>query len=794
MQQQSSSHTYLEEEINLRKEITKYLRYWPWFILSLLLTIGAASIYLRYTPQSYQTTASILIKDEGNSSMSQLAAFQDLGLASNFSSVNLENEIEVLTSRMLTKRVVNQLQLNISYFNDGRLRTNELFDALPFRLEVLTDEAKWLGSLPDLLITPISFTEFKINHEDEAPETFEFGEEFTYKNMDYKLQVSDLIEKDITTRVRIRKIDATTDIVRRRLNISAQGKQSSVIKITEVSTLPEKSQAIIDELVHQFNRDAIEDKNMVSKNTADFIDDRLQIVWSELDSVETSKVAYKEENRLVDLQAEGGLFLENASEFNKRLLEAQTELSQINAMITYLEAGGQADLLPANIGIGEGGLLHMIQQYNQLVLERNQMLVSTTETHPTVVKLTEQLSGLKSNVLQSLRNIKASLDIKLKDLESQEKLIGSQLASIPLKEKDFTTIERQQEIKQSLYLYLLQKREETSIALAVTEPKAKIVDTAYTPVKAVAPKKSVILLASFILGILLPFGSIYLSHLLDNKVRSRKDILNAIPNASVLGEIPKLNSNEAKSLIKKNDLGIMAESFRVLRTNLQFAGILSKKKSAKTILITSSIKGEGKTLTSANLATTIAYAGNKVLLIGADVRNPQLPKFFSNKTKKNQEGLVEYLVYEDTKLADYITTSKVSENLNILHSGAIPPNPSELLMSKRVEDVLEEAKEIYDYIILDSAPSLLVTDTLLFSELVDATLYVIRAGYTEKQILEFAKELKQEEKLKRVNFVLNDISQMNYGYGGKYGYGYGYHSEKKSTWERIRVVMFGGRF
>src|SRR5699024_6054756 len=276
--------------------------------------------------------------------------------------------------------------------------------------------------------------------------------------------------------------------------------------------------------------------------------------------------------------------------------------------------------------------------------------------------------ALKANVLQSLTNAKGSLDIKIADLEQQERYIGTQLSGIPLKEKDFTNIERQQEIKQSLYLYLLQKREETSIALAVTEPKAKIVDAAYTPIAPVAPKKMIILLAAVILGALIPFGTIYISNLLDNKIRKRSDITNIIPNASVLAEIPKINSKESNNLVEKNDLGILAESFRVLRTNLQFAGILGEHQKGKAILVTSSIKGEGKTMIAVNLAMTMAHAGNKVLLIGADIRNPQLPRFFSKKQDKNAQGLVEYLVYKDSTLEDYIFPSEISENLSILHS------------------------------------------------------------------------------------------------------------------------------
>lgn len=778
-----------EETINLREELNKYLRYWPWFVLSVIAALVIANIYLRFTPSSYQTTASILVKDESNTNMSQMAIFQDIGLGDRLGGANLENEVEILHSRLLTERVVRQLQLNIRYFYDGRVRSNELFNNTPLRLEVLSDESEWPKEMPDLFVTPISLTEFKIKHEDETSATNRFGEEFEYKDVRYLIHATDKLEPEVTTRISVSSLPRTIDSYRNNIQVTTQGKVSSIISINHVSELPEKSQAIIDELIDQYNRDAIQDKNMVSRNTADFIDERLEIVWGELDSVELRKVRYKESNQLVDLQTEGAIFLENASEFNKKLVEAQTALSQVEAMTSYLRTGSQSSLLPANLGTADSGLMALIQQYNQMVMERNQMLVNSTETHPTVIRLTGQLSDLKANILESLQNLKSSLDIELKDLGRQELRIGGQLASIPLKERDFTTIERQQEIKQTLYLYLLQKREETSIALAVTEPKAKIVDSAYTPIKPIAPKRSIILLAALLIGALIPFGTIYLRNLLDNKVRKRTDILAIIPDASVLGEIPKIKSKHANNLVEKNDLGVLTESFRVLRTNLQFAGIINKDKVGKCLIVTSSIKGEGKTMISVNLAMTLAHAGNKVLLVGGDIRNPQLSRFFSKNQDKNVKGLVEYLVYEDTTLEDYTFDSEISENLTILHSGAIPPNPTELLMSDRVTALIEEGKQKYDYVIIDTAPTLLVTDTLLFSELADSTLFVSRAGFTQKGILEFAKEMKEEQKLKRVNFVLNDVSEANYGYGGKYGYGYGYHAEEKSIWRKIKHAM-----
>lgn len=768
--------------INLREEIAKYLRYWPWFVSSILLAIVVARIYLHYTPLSYQTTASILVKDEKNSNLSQSAIFQDLGVSNRMSGINLENEIEILRSRVLIESMVRKLKLNIRYYFDGRVRSIELYKNSPIDLQILTDEDEWPGKIPNLIITPISPTKFTISQEDKDDVTQTFGQEFNYDGLGYLIHSTEHLKTQTPTRVSISSTARTIDQYRSSVQVALQGNLSSIITINHISEVPKKSQAIINELIYLYNEDAIQDRGKVSKNTAEFIDERLDIVWQELDSVELRKVRYKETHNLIDLQTQGGISLESASESDRNLMATETELAQITAMISYLETGKQSSLLPSSLGVSDGGLMNLIQQYNQVVMQRNQLLIHSTDTHPTVVSLTGQLVDLKANVLESLERAKSSIQIKINDLRRQERRIGGQLASIPLKERDFTTIERQQEIKQSLYLYLLQKREEATISLAVTEPKAKVVDVAYTPVKPIAPKPNLIMATAVFLGGLIPFAVIYMGSVLDNKIRNRKDITDLIPDASILAELPELSKKEANIVVQQNDLGIRAESFRVLRTNLQFAGILSKGELGKSILITSSIKGEGKTFTSVNLAMTLAYAGNKVLLVGGDIRSPKLTKFFTDKG--TEKGLVEYLIYEDSTLDDYILTSKLNENLSILHCGTIPPNPAELLMSKRLGDMIEEAKSKFDYVLIDSAPTLMVSDTLLFSDYVDATIFVIRAGYTTKQIIGFAKELKNDKKLKHVNFVINDVSKTHYGYGGKYGYGYGYTTKKKRFWRR----------
>lgn len=774
--------------LDLNYELRPYLTNWPWFVLSVLIALSIAYIYLRYQPLSFETTASILIKDEGNPNLSQMAMFQDLAKGQ-FQSVNLENEIKVLKSRPLAERTVKQLNLNIQYFNDGRIRTSELYERSPIKLEVITPEKEWPNGLPPLLVTPKSLTEFTIGHLEAPPETHMFGEKFQYKGIEYLLHTNTIDDAALnqTTRVVIRSVQQTAASYKSQFHITPEGKQSSIINIQLTSSIPDKSEDVIDELIRQFNLDAIEDKNLVSKNTAEFIDERLEIIWEELDSVETGKVTYKEEQQLVDLYKQGDIFLSNANDYNQRLQQVQTERSQVNAIIRYLESGSDSSLLPGNLGVADGSTISLIQQYNQLVLERNQLLANTTETHPTIIRLNKQLESLKSNVMQGLQNAKQALDIQLEDLSKQERFIGSQLAGIPVKEKDFTNIERQQEIKQTLYLYLLEKREEASIALAVTEPKAKIVESAFTIKVPVSPKPSVVFLTALVLGGLVPFSFIYLKRLLDNKIRKRTDITDYIPNASILGEIPKVADY---TTVKRNDLGMTAEAFRVLRNNMRFADLLKDSGQAKIILVTSSIKGEGKTTVSTNLALTLSYTGKKVLLVGADLRDPRIHYFYTKR--KRPKGLVNYIIDETTSIEDFIITSNDSEHLDVLQSGDIPPNPEEILTKDRFQTFLDEVRKKYDFVILDTAPTLLVADTLLISDKADATLYVVRAGKTGKEFLTFIKELQDDEKLNNVNFVLNNVDYTNYGYGygGKYGYGYGYGKDQTlNPWERFKRII-----
>ena len=795
MSQQPQQQFHQEEEINLREELEKYLRYWPWFLVSVFLCLIIAFFYLKYTAPVFQSTATIIIKDEeAGGIMSELSAFEDMGILSGMGGgSSIENEMGILRSKQLITDVTKKLQLNVRVFLEGDVLTSEIYENKPIEINVLNlDEEKIKESLEKESFE-FDFTEkgeksFKIQDrfsEKEisgkygAPIDLKFATIIISKNPDY---INDE-EGDDEISISFSTIDAIASFYRKEILLNLTDKNSSLIELNLSDPVKAKARAILDQLIFEYNRQAIEDKNLVARNTAKFIEDRLSIITGELDSVETGKEDFKESNQLTDIKAESEMFIENASDFNKKRLDVNTQLELSNAMIDYVSKDAESDLLPSNLGIAETGVNAVISDYNTLVLERNRILRGSTPKNPVIIDLNNQISQIKENVLRSLLQMRANLRIAKADLDRQAGIIGSQIASVPGKEKQFRGIERQQTIKEALYLFLLQKREETSLSLAVTAPKAKIVDRAYSIEEPVSPKKKIIFLVALILGLVIPFLIIYLQQLLNNKIHSQQDMQAAIKAIPLVGEVPRIGRGEI-DVITKNDRSVLSESFRILHTNLQYllvnAGV---SKGANVLFVTSSVKGEGKTFTAFNLALTLANSGNKVLIMGADLRNPQLQRY--EMDSRDFKGISDYLVNPELELRSLIKTSEIHSDLDLLASGSVPPNPSELWRTSRAESLFESLKEDYDYIVVDTAPVMLVTDTFLINKYADLTLYVTRAGYTEKKLLNFALDAKKDGKLHDVSFVLNDVKIANFGYGNKYGYSYGV--EEQGFWEKMKA-------
>jgi capsular exopolysaccharide synthesis family protein len=580
-------------------------------------------------------------------------------------------------------------------------------------------------------------------------------------------------EKSIT--IVISPLENVVENFRSRLKVTPLSKTSSVVELSIVDPVTKKAEIFLDNLVQIYNEDAVADKNFISENTSQFIANRLKLITEELDGVEQDVERFKKSNNLTDIESEAKLFIEGSSEYSNKAIEAEIQLNVVSSLLDYMKRSTNSDLLPTNIINGSSDASGLIVSYNQLILDRNRILKSATEVNPTVVKLDQEISSLKSNVYSSLARLQSNLNIQKRDLHSNENVLNSKIGKIPVQERQFRVIARQQKVKEELYLYLLQKREETAISLSATEPNARVIDAAKASKIPVAPKKNIIYLAALLLGLLVPFGVIYLMDLLDTKIKSRLDLdgKTAIP---FIGDVP--TSDSPSEIIKSESRTSSAEALRIIRTNLEFMVSKVADNQAKTIFLTSTFPKEGKTFVSVNLAATFALSGKRVLLIGMDIRNPKLDEYLALP----DYGVTNYLSSNDLKIEDLVVKQKGFENFYVLPAGIIPPNPAELLMSKKVDLFFNALKAQYDYIIVDTAPVSLVTDTLLIAKHADCFIYVARANFLEKRMLSIPNGLFKERKLPNMCMLLNDTDSTK-GYG--YGYGYGVAVKKVSWYKKV---------
>ncbi|AVI51809.1 tyrosine protein kinase [Pukyongia salina] len=773
--------------------IKPYIRYWYLFLLGLIITMAGAFVYLRYATPIYSVKAKVIIKDESNSSgFLEFSAIPEIGnYMSRYGNSKIDDEIAIFTSKRLITNVVKKLDLNTVYRAVGNVKTSELYGTLPFTVQFLEPESENKGgAFPVLNIEIQDQATYKISGDNLANSGiynfgdrvhFDFADLIVLPNMEDEALFSKYTGETIT--VVHNDEESVALYYQGELKLLNEIPNSHVIEFSFESATPQKAMDFLDQLIVEYNEDAVDDRNQITRQTLNFIDDRLQIISKELDSVELDKEQFKSKNRLTNIQTEAAIILESASEFDKRQLNIATQLELTNSMIDYIENEDENELLPTNIGLEGDDVVGAVNDYNQLLLQRNRLLKSSTTKNPVIINLNNQIQQIRTSILQSLKNTRNGFQISLRDLNYGESSLNSKIEQVPAKERIYRDIERQQSIKEQLFLFLLQQREESLISLAAIASKAKVVDDAYSSRQPVAPKKLFIYFIAFVLGLLLTFLGIYFKGLFNNKISNREDLERLLRNISIQGEIPKL-SKGTPDFITHNDRSIMAESFRILRTNLQYfmrnKGVGSD--AHKTIFVTSSITNEGKTFVAYNLATTLALTGKRVILVGADIRNPQLHRYLANGDR-SLKGLTEFIADPTVNIDDLVAKSDNHNDLDIILSGAIPPNPAELLLSNRTELFFSELKSRYDHVIVDTAPSMVVTDTLLISSIADVTLYVVRADYTEKKLVGFVNEANKDNKLHNIAVVLNGVSENNFGYGNKYGYVYG--QEKKSFFKRL---------
>ena len=781
-----------DNNFNLKKSISIYLKQWKWFLLSCIIFIGLTYLNLRYTTPQYLAVAKImLLDDKDNSSM---GALRDLSLFSEKEDAMVDDEIQVIKSRSFLRNIVKRLNLNVEYYSKGRFGKSELYKNSPIVVNFIEPDSIIHRTSFNFYTEILSATDFNYRmSEEDTPKKYTFGETIptffggiiiTPKNN----TVQNYIGNDI--RISITPLEYLSESLKNRISIYPTGKSSKVVEVSLTDPVIEKAKDIVNTLIDEYNISTIQKKNEISKNTADFIDKRVELIASDLVNVDDSIVKFKTGNKITDVTSEAGQFLSSSVLNEQQLDETKTQLSLLNSMRESLgDESTKYQSIPSNLGMGDPSISALSSRYNELLERRRTLLKSAGAQNPIVIELDQTLSGIRQNLEQSINNSSKSLRIQMGSLQSQSQRINSKIFSVPGQERRLRSIERKQGIKESLYLYLLEKREEATISLTATSPSAKVIDHAYNSAGGpVSPNKKMAYISALFLGLLIPFGAIYVKNLLDTKIHNKEDLEKEIKNITVLGEIPRLRSSD-KTLVERNDRSILSESFRMIRTNFEFVKRgRDIKKYDNVVFVTSTIKGEGKSFFSLNMALTIANTNKKVLLIGADVRNPQIYSAIKNEKNKmsSKTGLTEYLADKSVIVGETINTYPINDiSIDVLLSGKVPPNPAELLMNNRVKELFDTVSEQYDYVIVDTAPSMLVTDTLLISEYAGHTIYLTRAEYTEKQILNFAKELHADKKLNGMMLVVNDVKQSNFGYGAKYGY-YG-APQKKGLFGRKRA-------
>lgn len=788
-----------EEEggFDIKSILMKLLFNWKWIIASIIVCLCGAYIHLQKQTPVYRIQATVMINDEQKGSFqNQMQTLQqDFGIMS--TTGGLDNELEVLRSKSVIKQAVLDLELYTRYSIDNGFfkPTSTLYGAYPIKVTLNGDDLERLNTAATFTITQPDETSCAISYhryDKEKGEIVEVKEEI--KSLPCTLNTH--IGRLVLTKGELPALAPTKELIVTiippivaaksclgALSIAPTSKTTSVANISYLDVNKRRGVDFVNQLIIAYNRENNNDKNFVALKTEEFIGRRLEKVAAELDEAEEQMAQYKRSAGLTNLSSDAQRVMQGSSEYEKQHAEIVTQMKLISFLHDYVNnPQNKLQPIPANVGLTDQSLTALIERYNELVVERSNLLRTASESNPTVIEITAIADLMASTIKASIGTLQSSFEIRKKDFERQAKKYDSKLDNAPTQEKILAGYERQLEVKSGLYMMLLQKREENSIALAATADNAKIIDAALANDAPVSPNRRMIWLIALAIGTAFPIAIIYLLELFRYKIEGRND-LEKLTKLPVLGDVPVSSGTKNGThniVVSENSNDLMAETFRGIRTNLQF---ILDSPDKKIIQFTSSTAGEGKTFVSSNLAVSMALLGKKVLLVGLDIRKPRLAEMFDLADRR--KGITLFLsgdANNKTGLFEQIMPSGVNENLDILPAGIIPPNPAELLSRKNLDRAMDYLKEVYDYIILDTAPVGLVTDTLIISRVTDATVYICRADYTPKSNMELVNSLCKEGKLKNLSIVLNGIDMSKkkygyyYGYGkyGKYGrYGYG---------------------
>lgn len=775
--------------------IKNIFRNWYWFAISMFLCLCVGVLYVKTTPKIYKRDATILVKDSRKGGGADILAFQDILGAGRR---NVDNELFVLQSRRLMEEVVDILGLATSYVQIGTLTDTDLYHRSPIELTVVDDfEDKGCSFEVSLLGgDQISLTEFAAKEiETRSDRKFvvkgHFGETLLTPVGKVVINRTDFMNPEFEGEViRVGKSakKSAASAYRKAVQSAVANKQSSIITLSINDNVPQRAEDILNTLIEVYNNDAVRDKQKVAEVTAEFINERLEIISHELGTVDQEIEAFKKENKLFDLEAEAEYILRESSSFKSEGLSVENQLHIAKYINSYLNDSSKTNsLIPVTSsfsGSSGSALNTQIGEYNKVVLQRERLVTDGSTSNPVIIDLDHNLAAMRNSILSALSSHISSLEIQLKNIRAEENKTDRRISVAPSQEKRFLSIARQQHIMEEMYLYLLNKREENSLTIAITESNARIVDPAFGPVRPVAPRTMIILFMALVFGFAIPFGCIYLHMTFSTTVKSRKDIDRYI-TAPFLGDIPSaiIGQNSKGVVVRENGRDNASESFRMLRTNMSFMNVNGTE--AKVIQLLSTMPHAGKTFVSTNLAVTMAMAGKKVLLVDLDLRRRTLTKQLGHRGDTN--GLTAYMSGTIQDFEKIISKSELHSNLDLMYAGLQPPNPAEMLMSNRLDELFAKLRELYDYIIIDSVPAMAVADGIITNRLADLCLYIVRENFSDIRQLPDVERLHQEKKIKNMCVVLNGSTH-------KRGYGYSYGMDNSLENKNIVVRAFKRAF
>lgn len=762
------------EQPNHKFVLARYLRYWYLFALGLLLALGGTYLYIRYTTPLYSIGSLILIKDRRDNPAQPRPEQFEYTNALN-SAKNIDNELILLKSASLMQRVLTELSLNTSYYVKGQVRNQEIYQAtLPFKLIINKLDSTAFNKT--LIISPTGSNSFVLEEAGQAPTTHQFGQLIRRSYASFTVVSSPTALANKSGKpfiVKFQDIRKVAIDYSKKLSVTAVNKQASMLSLNMIDAVPEKGKEILNRLVQVYNKESIEDKDAIAAHTIDFIDERLKYLGTELTDVEKGVETFKRQNDVADVSSQINQSLVDVSDYNKQIADYGIQLSVITTIGQYIsKPGNEQQLIPSTLSVQDPTLSGLITKFNELQLDRERLLRNVQLSNPIVESMGEQLANLRANILENITTIKNNLTYTRQSLQAKAGQSGSRIQRVPTIERGLQEINRQQELKRSLYLYLLQKREEAALSLAATVSSARVVDPAIASDDPVSPQKPAVLVLALILGLGLPFAFVYVKGLMNNKVQLLKEITDAT-NAPVLGELVH-NKSKERVVITRMSRTPLAEMFRLIRTNFQFATLNQPN---KVVLVTSSMSGEGKSFFSLNLAASLVVAGKSVVLISLDLRKNEV---VDAAVAPAGAGMTEYLLSDAISVNDVVYPSAEVPGLQRISAGALPFNPAEVLMSPRMRKILDVLKQSFDHIIIDSSPVGQVVDAFALAPYVDYTIYVVRYDFTQKAQLEIINKIQADKKFFPIGLVINDAKKNNlYDYG--YGNGYGYKEDEVRT-------------